>query len=456
VSAHGSLLGRDASERTSQHAKVRVSALHRHAFHVILTFGGQGAERALTFVAVALILRVLPVAQSGAFVLMLKVAGFTGVLATLGLQAGAVRLISGALGDGDEQRANALLKAFLVTRLTMVIPLILVGFLAGPWIAAHIFGHKSIGIYVTWGFVSAAANAILMFSLHHLQARQSFVKYTALTVLTTASKLAAVALLIIASALSAYKAAAIWALLPACGAVVGIFLAPKAFVRNTNREQFSRARRELAQIGRWLTLSSMVGIIFVNLDSLLVTRFLGLKAVAWYGAAINLSLMIVILATSLFTVLLPAVSRLTDIRQVRAFFRRSLLLTSAASILLLPVIAVAPWLVRVVYGARFLPAVPAFRFLFAGALLTVIYSTAGVIFLAMNKPIHVAGQAVAQVLASVPFYIALIPRIGIVGGAIGTFAGQLAGVAYVLVFGTVVLRDKGKSLSAAAETEYVT
>ena len=435
-------------------ARLRAGDARRHAFHVALTFGSQGAERALTFVAVTLILRALPVAESGAFVLMLKVAGFTGVLATLGIQAGAVRLISGALGEGREYWANALLRAFLLTRVTMVAPLILAGFLAGAWIAAHVFGQAAVGAYVTWGFISAAANAILMFSLHHLQARQSFVRYTALTVLTTAAKLAVVAGLIAAGLLSAYGAAAAWALLPVAGAAAGLFLAPTEFLRRSRRKHSRLARAELTRLGRWLTLSSMIGVVFINLDSLLVTRFLGLKAVAWYGAAINLSLVVAILGTSLFTVLLPAVSRRSQPRQVRAFFWRSVLLTSVGSGVLLPALAAAPWLVKVVYGTRFLPAVPAFRFLFAGALLSIVYATAGVVFLALRRPVHVAGQAAVQVAASVPFYIVLIPRDGIVGGAIGTFAGQAAGLLYVLVVGALLVRDQTERAPSVAEAGY--
>jgi O-antigen/teichoic acid export membrane protein len=434
-------------------AEPRAPTIRRHAWHVALTFGSQGVERALSFVAVTLILRILPVAAGGSFVLMLKVAGFAGVLATLGLQAGAVRLISGALGEGKEHCANALLRAFLLTRVVMILPIIIIGILGSSWISSHLLGRPAAWIFVELGFISAAANAVLMFSLHHLQARQLFVRYTVLTVLTSCTKLAAMIFLIVAGLLSAYGAAVIWALLPAAGAIAGLFLAPTEFLKRSRRKHSRQARAELTRLGRWLTVSSMIAVVFINLDSLLVARYLGLAAVAWYGAAINLSLTVAILGTALFTVLLPAVSRLSDTGQVRAFFRRSLLLTSVGAALCLPVIAVAPWLVQMVYGSRFQPAVPAFRFLFAGALLTVIYATASVVFLALNKPKHVAGQAAAQVAASIPFYLMLIPRVGIVGGAIGTFAGQVAALLYVLVFGTIILRGQPARELARAGAE---
>ena len=78
--------------------------IRRHALHVVLTFGSLACERALTFAAVTLILRDLPTSEGGAFVLMLKVAGFAGVLGTLGLQVGAVSLISSALEAAARNR----------------------------------------------------------------------------------------------------------------------------------------------------------------------------------------------------------------------------------------------------------------------------------------------------------------------------------------------------------------
>jgi O-antigen/teichoic acid export membrane protein len=58
------------------------------------------------------------------------------------------------------------------------------------------------------------------------------------------------------------------------------------------------------------------------------------------------------------------------------------------------------------------------------------------------------------VVASVPFYVVLIPRDGIVGGAIGTFAGQAAGLLYVLVFGAFAVRDRRENTPAVSEVRY--
>lgn len=423
----------------------------RQAYHLGLVFGSQGSERALAFLAVTIVLRELPGPAGGSFVLMLKVAGFAGVLATLGLQAGAVRLVSEAFGEGRERWADALLRAFLLTRLASAGVLVACGVLGSSWLAAHVFGHPAIAGFIQWGCISAASNAILMFSLHHLQAKQLFVLYAVLTILAALTRMSAVLVLILAGMLSAYHAAVLWALLPGAGALLGLCLAPRGFLARPRPGESRQARTELMALGRWLTASAILSVAFQNLDSFVVTRYLGLRAVGWYGAAINLSLIVVILATSLFTVLLPAFSRITDRCQLRQYFWRTLLGTTAGASLLLPALWAAPWLMRSIYGSGFLPAVSAFRFLFAGALLSVIYGATSIIFLAVRKPVHLAGQAAVQLAVSVPFYLVLIPREGIVGGAVGTFVGQLAALLYVLSAAPAILREEGPSDCKLAE-----
>jgi O-antigen/teichoic acid export membrane protein/ubiquinone/menaquinone biosynthesis C-methylase UbiE len=409
--------------------------------HTALTLGGLGCERALTFAAVTLLLRALPSAQGGAFVLLLKVAGVTGALTTLGLQAGAVRLISAALGQGCERWAKALLQAFLATRLMLAAALVTGAFLAGGWVASRFFGDSSATSFVEWGCVSAATNALLAFTLHHLQARQSFGRYTVLTVTASATRVTAIVLLATAGMLSASRAALLWALLPAVMAAIGLFLAPRDFLVRIERGQVWRARRELITIGRWLSVSALMSATFTNLDSLLVVRYLGLPRADLYGAAMNLSLIVVMLATAMVTVALPAISRLTEIHQIRAFFTRSLTLSSATAVILLPIGAAGPWLLKTVYGARFLPAAPAFGWLFAAALLTIVSATIGVVFLALRKPIHTVGQTMSQIAVALPCYLVLIPQDGMLGGAVGTFAGQAASLLYVLSIAPVLLRS---------------
>ena len=106
----------------------------------------------------------------------------------------------------------------------MAAVLLLIGLFGHAWIAAHLLGIRSAGVYVEWGCISGATNAMLMFCQHHLQARQAFTRYTVLTVITSLAKLIAILLVLAAAALTASLAAALWALLPLFGAFAGMLM----------------------------------------------------------------------------------------------------------------------------------------------------------------------------------------------------------------------------------------
>src|SRR5436305_13727862 len=89
--------------------------LRRHglAGHLGITVVINVIECGLTFSSIAAVLRVVGATEGGKFSLMLKIASVAALFSTLGVQAAAVLLVSGALADGNEPRADAMLHVFL-------------------------------------------------------------------------------------------------------------------------------------------------------------------------------------------------------------------------------------------------------------------------------------------------------------------------------------------------------
>lgn len=121
-----------------------------------------------------------------------------------------------------------------------------------------------------------------------------------------------------------------------------------------------------------------------NIDNLLVGRFQGAQALAFYGLAYRLLLLPVQLAsTTIGAVLFPAFARLADnLAALRAELARA---TRALAMLALPtmalVAAAAPQLVLLLFGAQWLPAVPIVQVLAMAGAMQAIYqpSTAPVV-----------------------------------------------------------------------------
>jgi O-antigen/teichoic acid export membrane protein len=131
--------------------------------------------------------------------------------------------------------------------------------------------------------------------------------------------------------------------------------------------------REIAGYS-WRAFASMILITSVsrNIDNLLIGRFQGPQALAFYGMAYRLLLLPVQLAdTTVGTVLFPAFSRLAhDTKAAASEMARA---TRALAVLSLPIMALlaaaAPQLESVIFGSQWQPAIPIVQVLaIAGAL----------------------------------------------------------------------------------------
>jgi O-antigen/teichoic acid export membrane protein len=151
-----------------------------------------------------------------------------------------------------------------------------------------------------------------------------------------------------------------------------------------------RQLKEIAGFaGRTFAAGILLNSVSRNIDNLLVGRFQGAEALAFYGLAYRLLLIPVQLGlTTVATVLFSAFSRLTDDRSaLRTEVARA---TRAIAILALPVMALiaasAPQLVAVVFGPQWQPAVPIVCVLaMAGALQAIYQSTTTPAMLSLGR-----------------------------------------------------------------------
>jgi O-antigen/teichoic acid export membrane protein len=135
---------------------------------------------------------------------------------------------------------------------------------------------------------------------------------------------------------------------------------------------FRELRKIAAFAGRAFAAGVLINTVSRNIDNLLVGRFQGPAALAFYALAYRLLLLPVQLAsTTVGSVLFPTFARLTDdVATLRAEMAR---VTRTLAVLSLPVMALvaaaAPQLVAVVFGPHWMPAIPIVQVLaIAGAL----------------------------------------------------------------------------------------
>jgi O-antigen/teichoic acid export membrane protein len=115
-------------------------------------------------------------------------------------------------------------------------------------------------------------------------------------------------------------------------------------------------RRDVLPIGAGILLSAL----YFRIDLFLVQRWSGGEAVAMYNAVFRLIEALRLFPAAVLAVTLPALCRATD---ARALWRVAAPLTAAAGVAAALLWAAGGWLVPLVYGAPYAPAVSAFRIL---------------------------------------------------------------------------------------------
>jgi O-antigen/teichoic acid export membrane protein len=193
---------------------------------------------------------------------------------------------------------------------------------------------------------------------------------------------------------------------------------------------------QLWTYGAPLFLSAICLRLFSRID-LFALKALGGSAAAagWYGAAQNLSVVPGMFALSVSPLLLSTIERLS--KQGRHLEARTTGSTALrVTLAMFPFAAMtagaAPDIVGFIFGAGFVAAASPLSLLIFGVVALAVMSVSAVVLIAAGRPwwtIAVAGPMLLLVCAS---HAVLIPRLGMVGAALGTATIAVAGAAVSL------------------------
>lgn len=182
--------------------------------------------------------------------------------------------------------------------------------------------------------------------------------------------------------------------------------------------------------------------LMLRIDLLMVQYMRGSEQVGYYSVAVGMADLLYMIPSTVGALLFPRLSAMqTREEQWRGASRMSLLMLAALTPLALVASLLAPWLTRLLFGERFLPAVPAFVWLMPGI---VAYGSAfaSSFLLSVGLPWPVLAYWASFVLLNVGLNLVLIPRLGFVGASISS------SITYVTCF--VVLTMYARRLVGAA------
>ena len=182
---------------------------------------------------------------------------------------------------------------------------------------------------------------------------------------------------------------------------------------------------ELFHYGKFVSGAAMVIFITFEIDNLVIGKVIGMEALGFYTVAFMLAnLPATHLAKIVSGVMLPAYSKLqTDFAALRSAYLRTLEFVAMFAIPAAAGLGVlAPQIVGVIYGERWLPAVDALRVLALFGCLRAIAALSGYLYNAIGKPRTTFYLSLTKLIVIALLIYPLSVAYGIVGAAIAVTA----------------------------------
>jgi antigen flippase len=165
-----------------------------------------------------------------------------------------------------------------------------------------------------------------------------------------------------------------------------------------------------------------------RLDLTLLPAFVAARQLGYYAIAVSVASMVVVLFGQLQLVVFPVVARSTDSRGPALLGSSLRLVLLASSVVAIVLAALAPWLVPLVYGSAFAPAVRPLWLLLPGIVFWTATSIVASGLQAANKPGRASAAQLVGFAVTVIGLLLTLPRFGILGAAL------TSSVSYTLTF----------------------
>ena len=171
--------------------------------------------------------------------------------------------------------------------------------------------------------------------------------------------------------------------------------------------------RQLFQFSRWIGVSQLFSMLASRADVLLLNRLAGATSAGLYGTAGLMVRIWIVLTSSLDSVFAPRLLRFGQPHQQRLFLQKIALLTISLWLPILGTAMLAKPLLILIFGSRYLPALPPFYWLTAAVavLIATIPVTLPVIYL-LKRPDVIARLAILQLTITIFGNLFLVPLYG--------------------------------------------
>jgi O-antigen/teichoic acid export membrane protein len=370
-----------------------------------------------------LIFRALGPTDVGRLALALNVISLFSIVGEFGLRDAAVNYYARFMTAAPD-RARQVARTFLVSKVSLAALAGTLGFFSAGLVAARFYPQARVADLIRLGAFSLLADGLLSYSMVMLEAQRSFAAMSTLGVIQALMRAGLIAALFLVRYLSLTSLVILESVVPLAAFAYSLRLIPRSFV--SLRRPLLKHLGLLFQFTKWIAVAALAGTLFMKLDVLVLSGLRASAEVGVYAAALALIAKLEAIKNAVLTTAFPQVCRCTEHDEMRAYVSRSLRLTGATSLAILPLFGLGGTLIVWLYGADYGAAAPAFYPLLAAFLIGLNVEPVAFVLYPLNKPQWVAVTELIQLTSGLAVGLALIPAFGIMGAAWGVLAARIA------------------------------
>lgn len=381
----------------------------------LVLFSGNVVSALLGFLFTIVVARVLTVSDFGIYSAAQNLIIILTSLSDIGLSSGVVSFMASHLAKGDGKKADEYAKAAFIVKVAVSLSLSLFIIIFAGYVARHWLATVDSGV-AYWVSVLSFLFIADSFLPYILQVKKMFLKSVMIDISVGLPKFLIplifirLGVLTIGTTLLAFAASLVLSV------VVGFALTGVKFL--TSRPQKS-VYVDLAKFSGWLGVNRVISSISGKLDVQMMAALAGAVSTGLYSIPSKLSSFLIVLASSFSAVLAPRFAGFSDKKQEKIYLLKASLVTLGIIGLTIVWIIIARPFILILFGAKYLPAVPVFQALCASMIpyLATIPSVTVLIY-AMKKTIYIGIFSFFQLAAIFLLNFIFIPRYGAFGPTI--------------------------------------
>lgn len=182
-----------------------------------------------------------------------------------------------------------------------------------------------------------------------------------------------------------------------------------------------------------------------RLDLWIVNHYLNNNELSYYSLAANINQIILFLAVTIASVMLPNLSGKTEEERAETFIKVSRLCFSLFFFITLTGYFLSSWIIPFMYGNEFESTVMPFQIILPGMLFSCITQVFSIFIVSSNRNIFNITACSAGLVFTLVLDLLLIPRIGIGGAAIATTLSYF--VIFVITYIFVIIHIKKRTFN---------